>query len=103
MDDKDKVVALMQQAFDAARLEIDHLRGATKMVEPAQPVAWLVYLPSIDTQNVYDSQDDPGYVDDVTNHDDAVVTPLYQMAVPAGHALAPVTGITATSTTGHQL
>lgn len=42
MDDKDKVVALMQQAFDAARLEIDHLRGATKMVEPAQPVAWLL-------------------------------------------------------------
>lgn len=89
----------LQQGYDAARMEIDHLRGATKMVEPAQPVAWLVYLPSIDTQNVYDSQDDPGYVDDVTNHDDAVVTPLYQMAVPAGHALVPVTGITATPTT----
>lgn len=72
----------LQQGYDAARLEIDHLRGATKMVEPAQPVAWLVYLPSIDTQNVYDSQDDPGYVDDVTNHADAEVTPLYEMAAP---------------------
>ena len=89
MDDKDKVVALMQQAFDAARLEIDHLRGATKMVEPAQPVAWLVYLPSIDTQNVYDSQDDPGYVDDVTNHADAEVTPLYEMAAPKAEVAGP--------------
>ena len=74
--------AALQQGYDAARLEIDHFRGATKMVEPAQPVAWLVYLPSIDTQNVYDSQDDPGYVDDVTNHADAEVTPLYEMAAP---------------------
>lgn len=72
----------LQAGYDAARLEIDHLRGATKMVAPAQPVAWMVYLPSIDTQNVYDSQDDPGYVDDVTNHADAEVTPLYEMAAP---------------------
>ncbi len=74
--------AALQQGYNAARLEIDHLRGVTKMVAPAQPVAWLVYLPSIDTQNVYDSQDDPGYVDDVTNHADAEVTPLYEMAAP---------------------
>lgn len=74
--------AALQQGYNAARLEIDHLRGATKMMEPAQPVAWMVYLPSIDTQNVYDSQDDPGYVDDVTNHADAEVTPLYEMAAP---------------------
>lgn len=72
----------LQQVYDATHLEIDHLRGVTKMVAPAQPVAWLVYLPSIDTQNVYDSQDDPGYVDDVTNHADAEVTPLYEMAAP---------------------
>lgn len=72
----------LQAGYDAARLEIDHLRGVTKMVAPAQPVAWLVYLPSIDTQNVYDSQDDPGHVDDVTNHADAEVTPLYEMAAP---------------------
>ncbi len=72
----------LQQVYDATQLEIDHLRGVTKMVAPAQPVAWLVYLPSIDTQNVYDSQDDPGYVDDVTNHADAEVTPLYEMAAP---------------------
>lgn len=52
----------------------------TKSKLLAQPVAWMVYLPSIDTQNVYDSQDDPGYVDDVTNHADAEVTPLYEMA-----------------------
>lgn len=72
----------LQQGYDAARLEIDHLRGATKMVEPAQPVAWLVYLPSIDTQHLYYSQEDMGYVDDVTNHADAEVTPLYEMAAP---------------------
>ena len=54
----------------------------TKSKLLAQPVAWMVYLPSIDTQNVYDSQDDPGYVDDVTNHADAEVTPLYEMAAP---------------------
>ena len=38
----------LQQGYDAARLEINHLRGVTKMVAPAQPVAWLVYLPSED-------------------------------------------------------
>ena len=27
----------LQQDYDAARLEIDHLRGATKMMEPPQP------------------------------------------------------------------
>lgn len=42
-----------------------------------QPQAWLVYLPSCDAQNVYDSRDDIGYIDDLTNNDDAVVTPLY--------------------------
>ena len=68
----------LQAGYDAARLEIDHLRGATKMMEPAQPEAWLVYLPSIDTQHVYDSQDDIGYLDDLTNHADAEVIPLYQ-------------------------
>lgn len=70
----------LQQVYDARQLEIDHLRGVTKSKLLAQPVAWMVYLPSIDTQNVYDSQDDPGYVDDVTNHADAEVTPLYEMA-----------------------
>ena len=48
----------------------------------AQPVAWMVYLPSIDTQHLYYSQEDMGYVDDVTNHADAEVTPLYEMAAP---------------------
>ena len=69
--------ASLKAGYDAARLEIDHLRGATKTVEPAHPVAWLVYLPSIDTQRVYDDQDDPGYLDDLTNHADAEVIPLY--------------------------
>lgn len=74
--------ASLKAGYDAARLEIDHLRGATKTVEPAHPVAWLVYLPSIDTQHLYYSQEDMGYVDDVTNHADAEVTPLYEMAAP---------------------
>ena len=74
--------AALQQGYDAARLEIDHLRGATKSKLLAQPVAWMVYLPSIDTQHLYYSQEDMGYVDDVTNHADAEVTPLYEMAAP---------------------
>jgi len=74
--------ATLQAGYDAARLEIDHLRGATKMMEPAQPEAWLVYLPSIDTQHVYDSQDDMGYLDDLTNHADAEVIPLYPGTAP---------------------
>ena len=72
--------AALQQGYDVARLEIDHLRGATKSKLLAQPVAWMVYLPSIDTQHLYYSQEDMGYVDDVTNHADAEVTPLYEMA-----------------------
>ena len=74
--------AALQQGYDAARLEIEHLRGATKSKLLAQPVAWMVYLPSIDTQHLYYSQEDMGYVDDVTNHADAEVTPLYEMAAP---------------------
>lgn len=42
-----------------------------------EPVAWMVYLPSIQTQDVFYDQDDPGYVDWLTNYDDAVVTPLF--------------------------
>ena len=72
----------LQQGYDAARLEIDHLRGAAQSKLLAQPVAWMVYLPSIDTQHLYYSQEDMGYVDDVTNHADAEVTPLYEMAPP---------------------
>ncbi len=72
----------LQQVYDATQLEIDHLRGATKSKLLAQPVAWMVYLPSIDTQHLYYSQEDMGYVDDVTNHADAEVTPLYEMAPP---------------------
>jgi len=74
--------ATLQAGYDAARLEIDHLRGATKSKLLAQPVAWMVYLPSIDTQHLYYSQEDMGYVDDVTNHADAEVTPLYERAAP---------------------
>ena len=74
--------AALQQGYDAARLEIEHLRGVTKSKLLAQPVAWMVYLPSIDTQHLYYSQEDMGYVDDVTNHADAEVTPLYEMAAP---------------------
>lgn len=70
----------LQQVYDARQLEIDHLRGVTKSKLLAQPVAWMVYLPSIDTQHLYYSQEDMGYVDDVTNHADAEVTPLYEMA-----------------------
>lgn len=72
----------LQQVYDARQLEIDHLRGVTKSKLLAQPVAWMVYLPSIDTQHLYYSQEDMGYVDDVTNHADAEVTPLYEMAAP---------------------
>ena len=71
--------AALQQGYDAARLD---LRGVTKSKLLAQPVAWMVYLPSIDTQHLYYSQEDMGYVDDVTNHADAEVTPLYEMAAP---------------------
>lgn len=53
----------------------------------AQPDGWLVYLPSEQRQEFYESQDDAGYVDDVTNHDDAVVAPYYR-AAPAGGAWA---------------
>lgn len=67
---------------EALQLEIDQLRGAKKSKLLAQPVAWMVYLPSIDTQHLYYSQEDMGYVDDVTNHADAEVTPLYEMAAP---------------------
>jgi hypothetical protein len=74
--------ATLKAGYDAARLEIDHLRGTTKMVAPAQPVAWLVYLPSEDAQRVYDSQDDIGYLDDLTNHADAEVIPLYPGTAP---------------------
>ena len=74
--------AALQQGYDAARLEIEHLRGVTKSKLLAQPVAWMVYLPSIDTQHLYYSQEDMGYVDDVTNHADAEVSPLYEMAAP---------------------
>ena len=79
--------AALQQGYDAARLEINHFRGVTKMVEPAQPVAWLVYLPSEDAQRIYDSQDDIGYVDDLTNNADAKVSPLYT-AQPSAAARA---------------
>lgn len=72
----------LQAGYDAARMEIEHLRGVTKSKLLAQPVAWMVYLPSIDTQHLYYSQEDVGYVDDVTNHADAEVTPLYEMAAP---------------------
>ena len=73
----------LQQGYDAARLEIDQLRGVTKSKLLAQPVAWMVYLPSIDTQHLYYSQEDLGYVDDVTNHADAEVTPLYTNSIAA--------------------
>ncbi len=72
----------LQQGYDAARMEIDNFRGVTQSKLLAQPVAWMVYLPSIDTQHLYYSQEDMGYVDDVTNHADAEVTPLYEMAAP---------------------
>ena len=49
---------------------------------PAQPVAWLVYMPSEDAQRIYDSQDDIGYLDDLTNHADAEVIPLYPGTAP---------------------
>ena len=79
--------ALLKAGYDAARLEINHLRGVTKVVAPAQPVAWLVYLPSEDAQRIYDSQDDIGYVDDLTNNADAKVIPLYT-AQPSAAAAA---------------
>jgi hypothetical protein len=55
------------------------------------PSHWLVYLPSIQTQDVFDSQEDSGYIDWLTNYPDAEVTPLYSgpPAAPQGVA-APV-------------
>ncbi|HWN48134.1 MAG TPA: hypothetical protein VNM71_12295 [Steroidobacteraceae bacterium] len=50
--------------------------------QAAEPVAWLVYIPSEHRQEIYDSQDDPGYVDDLTNHFDAEVTPLFAAPQP---------------------
>ncbi len=79
--------ALLKAGYDAARLEINHLRGVTKVVAHAQPVAWLVHLPSEDAQRIYDSQDDIGYVDDLTNNADAKVIPLYT-AQPSAAAAA---------------
>ena len=59
-----------------------------------EPVSWLVYLPSEEAQRVYDSQDDPGYVDDITNVPDAVITPLYTtpqtQQIPEGYRLQPL-------------
>lgn len=58
--------------MDAALLAITEQSSVNQ-----EPVAWLVYLPSEEAQRVYDSQDDAGYIDDLTNHSDAQVQPLY--------------------------
>lgn len=50
--------------------------------EGKMPIAWLVYLPSEETQRVYDSQEDSSYVDDLTNNPDAEITPLYAHPAP---------------------
>lgn len=59
-----------------------HTQLATDVAAPpatqaAEPVAWLVYVPSEQCQYVFDSQDDTEYLEVVTNNADARVTPLH--------------------------
>ena len=49
--------ATLQQGYDAARLEIDHLRGATTMVELAQPVGAYPSLPAKQALYVFRGKD----------------------------------------------
>lgn len=44
------------------------------------PCAWEVLLLDSDTAHLYYDKNDPGFVDDMTNNDDAIVTPLYPAA-----------------------
>lgn len=46
-----------------------------------EPVAWMVYFPSIPTTRFYDEQGDE-FCEDVTEHYDAEVTPLYTRPEP---------------------
>lgn len=62
-------------AIDIARAVI--AAHEAKQREGCEPEGWIVYLPSQQSQYLYDSQDDLGYVDDLTNNPDAEVTPLY--------------------------
>ena len=79
----------MQKAFDV--FQAHQQQAATKTA--SQAVAWLVYLPSEEAQRVYDDEDDQAFIDDIANHPDAVVTPLYAAPQPqadardAGHQL----------------
>ena len=58
-----------------------HLSSAavpeTPGLVPVEPVAFCVYLPSMDTQEYFDDLDDLWCVDLLTNNPDAQVTPLY--------------------------
>ena len=56
-----------------------HLRSVpdTPGMVPVEPVAFCVYLPSMDTQEYFDDLDDVWCVDLLTNNPDAQVTPLY--------------------------
>lgn len=73
---------------------------ATEVAEIAAPieaeaqkaVAWIVYLPSMQTQEIFDSQEDAGYIDWLTNYPDAEVTPLY--AHPTSSASAEAVALT---------
>ena len=57
----------------------DYFRAVpdTPGIVPVEPVAYCVYLPSMDTQEYFDDLDDLWCVDLLTNNPDAQVTPLY--------------------------
>lgn len=85
---RDKYPSFAMHAPDVWEAAMHHAAQPSRecLQQSAEPLGWLVHIPSSDTQNVYDSQDDASYVDDLTNNDDAVVTPLYaalQAAQPA--------------------
>lgn len=47
------------------------------------PYAWAVHLPAEDDVHLYFDRNDAGLIDDLTNNDDAEVTPLYAAPVAA--------------------
>lgn len=77
----ERAMPLIKAALDLLRVAPAEQSQAPQAV-PAEPVAWLVYLPSEQAQHVYDSQADSGYIEDLTNNPDAEVTPLYAAPQP---------------------
>ena len=55
---------------------LDALRARLAQPEP-EPIAWFVYIPSQQCGEYFDSEDDDGLVDWMTNYPDAELTKLY--------------------------